>query len=234
MILIPNEFLLSKQKRSSYILMLVGLLAMGLIAFVSYALSYQISLPLRNLMKKMARVEQGDLSQRMEVSGNNEIGRLSRIYNNMLDSITRLISEVYASKLAEKNAQLSALQAQINPHFLYNTLNIMKSISRVRGIEEVAEMAESLAELFKYSMKNLQHPIPLHNEMEHIYHYMNIQQHRFGSRFEFSMNVPEPLRDASVLKLTVQPLIENAIVHGLGKVKTGGRIESRSDGLVRI
>ncbi|WP_169082437.1 sensor histidine kinase [Paenibacillus sp. PL91] len=224
LILIPNEFLLSKQKRSTYILILVGMLAMGLIAFVSYALSYQITLPLRNLMKKMARVEQGDLSQRMEVSGNNEISRLSRIYNNMLDSITRLISEVYTSKLAENNAQLSALQAQINPHFLYNTLNIMKSISRVRGIEEVAEMAESLAELFKYSMKNLHHPIPLRDEMDHISNYMNIQQHRFGSRFAFSMDVPEPLLEASVLKLTVQPLVENAIVHGLGKVKSGGRI----------
>lgn len=225
LILIPNEFLLSKQKHSTSILILVGLIAMGLTAFVSYAMSYQISLPLRNLMKKMARVEQGDLTQRMEVAGNNEIGRLSRIYNNMLDSITRLISEVYTSKLAEKNAQLSALQAQINPHFLYNTLNIMKSISRVRGIEEVAEMAESLAELFKYSMKNLQHPIPLRDEMDHISNYMNIQQHRFGSRFEFSMDVPEPLQEASVLKLTVQPLIENAIVHGLGKVKSGGRID---------
>jgi two-component system sensor histidine kinase YesM len=225
LILIPNEFLLSKQKRTTYILILVGLLAMGLIAFVSYALSYQITLPLRNLMKKMARVEQGDLSQRMEVAGNNEISRLSRIYNNMLDSITRLISEVYTSKLAENNAQLSALQAQINPHFLYNTLNIMKSISRVRGIEEVAEMAESLAELFKYSMKNLQHPIPLRDEMDHIGNYINIQQHRFGSRFEFNMDVPESLQEASVLKLTVQPLIENAIVHGLGKVKSGGRID---------
>lgn len=225
LILIPNEFLLSKQKHSTYILFLVGLLAMGLIAFVSYVLSYQMTLPLRNLMKKMARVEQGDLSQRMEVTGNNEIGRLSRIYNNMLDSITRLISEVYTSKLAEKNAQLSALQAQINPHFLYNTLNIMKSISRVRGIEEVAEMAESLAELFKYSMTNLHHPIPLRDEMEHISNYMNIQQHRFGNRFEFNMDVPEALQQASVLKLTVQPLIENAIVHGLSKVKSGGRID---------
>ncbi|GLX70827.1 cache domain-containing sensor histidine kinase [Paenibacillus glycanilyticus] len=224
LILIPSEFLLKKQQHTAYILILVGLLAMGLIAFVSYTLSYQITLPLRNLMKKMARVEQGDLSQRMEVAGNNEFSRLSRIYNRMLDSITRLIGEVYTSKLAEKNAQISALQAQINPHFLYNTLNIMKSISRVRGIEEVAEMAESLAELFKYSMKNLQRPIPLRDEMDHISHYMNIQQHRFGSRFEFSMDVPEALQDASILKLTVQPLIENAIVHGLGKVKSGGRI----------
>ncbi|CAM4077385.1 sensor histidine kinase [Paenibacillus alkaliterrae] len=224
MILIPNDFLLSKQKKSQYILILVGLLAMLLIAVVSYILSHHITLQLRYMMKKMNRVEQGDLNQRMEFKGNNEISRLSRIYNNMLDSISRLISEVYESKLAEKNAQLSALQAQINPHFLYNTLNIMKSISRIRGIEEVAEMSESLAELFQYSMNNLQHPVPLREELNHIGNYMNIQQHRFSDRFELSCDIPEALRKASVLKLTIQPLIENAINHGLGKMKTGGCI----------
>ncbi|UYO02687.1 sensor histidine kinase [Paenibacillus sp. PSB04] len=227
-ILTPKDFLLSKQKKSQYILALAGLLATVLIAFVSYLLSHQITIPLRNLMKKMTRVEQGDFSQYMSVTGNHEISRLSRIYNNMLDSISRLINEVYESKLAEKNAQLSALQAQINPHFLYNTLNIMKSISRVRGIEEVAEMSESLAELFQYSMKNLQHPVPLQEELNHIENYMNIQHHRFGSRFELHVSVPEHLLHASVLKLTIQPLIENAIIHGLGNMKSGGRIDLRA------
>ncbi|GGF99200.1 cache domain-containing sensor histidine kinase [Paenibacillus abyssi] len=225
MILIPNDFILSEQKRSQYILIIVGLLATLIIAVVSYVLSHHITLPLRYMMKKMNRVEQGDFSQRMTFEGNNEIGRLSRIYNNMLDSISRLISEVYESKLAEKNAQLSALQAQINPHFLYNTLNIMKSISRIRGIEEVAEMSESLAELFQYSMHNLQHPVPLRQEMDHIHNYMNIQQHRFSNRFELRCDIPEELLQASVLKLTIQPLIENAIIHGLGKVKSGGYID---------
>lgn len=227
-ILIPNDFLLSKQKRSQYILVLVGLLAMLLIALVSYILSHHITIPLRNMMKKMSRVEQGDFSQYMVVTGNHEIGRLSRIYNNMLDSISHLISEVYESKLAEKGAQLSALQAQINPHFLYNTLNIMKSISRIRGIEEVAEMSESLAELFQYSMQNLQHPVPLQDEMDHIHNYMKIQHHRFGSRFELHTSIPETLLTASVLKLTIQPLIENSIIHGLGKMKSGGWIEIRA------
>jgi sensor histidine kinase YesM len=231
-ILIPSDYLLSKQKKWTYILILIGLLSMLLIAVVSYLLSHHITLPLSYMMKKMSRVEQGDFSQRMEVKGNNEISRLSRIYNNMLDSISSLISDMYESKLAEKNAQLSALQAQINPHFLYNTLNIMKSISRVRGIEEVAEMSESLAELFQYSMNNLQHPVPLREELDHIGNYMNIQQHRFSDRFELCCDVPELLQDASVLKLTIQPLIENAIVHGLGKLRTGGvvRLEARRNG----
>ncbi|GGD66560.1 sensor histidine kinase [Paenibacillus nasutitermitis] len=226
-VLIPNEYLLAQIKRTQLILILVGLAAVLLIAVVSYILSHHITIPLHNLMKKMNRVEQGDFSQRMEVKGNNEIGRLSRIYNDMLGSISRLINEAYQSRLAEKDAQLSALQAQINPHFLYNTLNIMKSISRVKGIEEVAEMSESLAELFQYSMKNLQHPVALEDELEHIRCYMNIQKHRFFDRFELQSDIPEELLQASILKLTIQPLIENAIIHGLGKKKSGGVIGLR-------
>jgi two-component system sensor histidine kinase YesM len=210
---------------------------MLLIAAVSYVLSHQITLPLNNLMRKMSRVELGDFNQRMEYAGRNEIGRLSRMYNHMLDSITRLIREVYESKLAEKNAQLSALHAQINPHFLYNTLNVMKSISRLRGIEEVAEISESLAGLFQYSMKNLHLPVTLGEEIEHIHNYFNIQQHRFGSRFELRCDITAELLRSRILKLTVQPLVENAVNHGLRRMKAGGRITIwavQDDGILNV
>lgn len=224
MILIPKDVVLLKQKRIQEIVVIVGLITMLLIAAVSYYLSHQMTLPLHKLMRKMSRVEQGDFNQRMEPVGGSEIGKLSGMYNLMLDSITRLIREVYELKLAEKNAQLSALHAQINPHFLYNTLNIMKSISRLRGIEEVAEISESLAGLFQYSMKNLHQPVTLREEIEHIDNYFKIQQHRFGSRLELAADIPERLLSASILKLTVQPLVENAVNHGLRRTKKGGRI----------
>ncbi|MFH5184352.1 sensor histidine kinase [Paenibacillus sp. TAB 01] len=175
-------------------------------------------------MRNMSRVELGDFSHRVEYTGRNEIGKLSRMYNHMLSSISHLIHEVYESKLAEKNAQLSALHAQINPHFLYNTLNIMKSISRLRGIEEVAEISESLAGLFQYSMKNLHQPVTLREEIEHIDNYFKIQQHRFGSRIRLRCDIPPELLQASILKLTVQPLVENAVNHGLRRMKAGGCI----------
>jgi sensor histidine kinase YesM len=216
---------------------IVGLITMLLIAAVSYYLSYQITLPLNNMMRKMHRVELGDLQARMEYTGKNEFGRLSRTYNYMLDSISRLINEVYESKLAEKNAQLSALHAQINPHFLYNTLNTMKSISRLRGIEEVAEISESLAGLFQFSMKNLHQPVSLAEEVDHINNYFKILQHRFGSRLELQCDIPMELLQASILKLSIQPLIENAVNHGLRRMKTGGCIKIRAvkgDGILTI
>ncbi|NHN33697.1 cache domain-containing sensor histidine kinase [Paenibacillus agricola] len=227
-ILIPKNVILLKQKRIQDIVVIVGMITMLLIAVVSYILSHQIMLPLNNMMRKMSRVELGDFNQRMEYTGKNEIGRLSRMYNLMLDSISRLIHEVYESKLAEKNAQLSALHAQINPHFLFNTLNTMKSISRLRGIEEVAEISESLAGLFQYSMRNLHQPVTLHDEIEHIGNYFKIQQHRFGNRLELHFDIPAELLHASILKLTIQPLVENAVNHGLRRMKAGGSIAVRA------
>jgi two-component system, sensor histidine kinase YesM len=236
-VLIPKDVVLHKQNNIRDLIIAAGLVTMLLVAVVSYTLSHQITLPLRNMMRKMSSVELGNFSQRMDYTGRNEIGKLSRMYNHMLDSISRLIHEVYELKLAEKNAQLAALHAQINPHFLYNTLNIMKSISRLRGIEEVAEISVSLASLFQYSMKNLQQPVTLQEELDHIQHYFKIQQHRFGNRLELLFEIPEPLPQAKVLKLTLQPLVENAVEHGLRRMKSGGRVHIRAevrDGILSI
>ncbi|WP_284645638.1 cache domain-containing sensor histidine kinase [Paenibacillus silviterrae] len=227
--LIPKTIVLHKQQNIRNLIVAAGLVTMLLVALVSYTLSYQITLPLRNMMRKMSSVELGNFNQRMEYTGRNEIGKLSRMYNHMLDSISRLIHEVYESKLAEKNAQLAALHAQINPHFLFNTLNIMKSISRLRGIEEVAEICVSLAGLFQYSMKQLDRPVMLLEELAHLQHYFKIQQHRFGDRLELEYRIPDSLLKARLLKLTLQPLVENAVNHGLKRRKSGGRVHIQAE-----
>jgi sensor histidine kinase YesM len=224
-VLVANEFILTEQRKILRYIAYIGILSTIVIAMLSYILSHNITSPLRKLMIKMKRVEKGELSGRMKYTGNAEIDLLNRIYNNMLDSINKLITEVYESKLAEKNSKISALQSQINPHFLYNTLNIMKSISRIKGVEEVAEISESLADLFKYSMKHLKKPVPLKDELEHVENYMRIQQYRFGERFSLTSEIPDNLLQASVPKLTVQPIIENAVNHGLSNVKGGGLID---------
>lgn len=220
LILLPYDLIAEIQREAQQVLLLVGSVAVLMAALVSFLIARHITRPLRSLISKMNRVELGDFDSKMETKATGELGVVSRVYNNMLDSIKRLITEVYESRLAENRARLSALQAQINPHFLYNTLNIMKSISRLKGVEEVAEMSESLADLFKYTMKDLQRPVPLQAELEHVNNYMNIQRHRFANRYNYASDVPEILRNASVLKLTIQPLIENAIIHGIaGKRK---------------
>ena len=227
-VLFPKDAVLRKQEQIRSVIIAAGLATTLVAALISYTLSHHITTPLRALMRHMSSVELGDFRRRMEYAGNNEFGKLSRVYNHMLDSIARLIHEVYESKLAEKNAQLAALHAQINPHFLYNTLNMMKSISRLRGAEEVAEISESLAGLFQYSMKNMHRPVTLQDELDHIGNYFKIQQHRFGNRVNLTFDVEEPLRRALILKLTIQPVVENAMNHGLARLKSGGTVAVRA------
>lgn len=225
LVLIDNEFIKYERNQIMLFIGISGVIAILLIALISYLFSYNIAKPYTKLMEKMKRVEEGDLADRMELIGNEEIDVMARVYNNMLDSLNKLIVEVYESSLAEKNAKISALQSQINPHFLYNTLNVMKSISRVKGVEEVAEISESLADLFKYSMKDLDKKVPLSDELDHIDNYLRIQQHRFKDRFISEQRISDDVRQASIPKLLLQPLVENAVTHGLADKRKGGVVQ---------
>jgi two-component system, sensor histidine kinase YesM len=215
LILIDDDFIIYERNQIIAFVLISGVIAIVIIALVSYYLSAHLSKPIVKMMRKMRKVEQGDLSERMDFTGSPEMDLLARVYNSMLDSINKLITEVYELSITEKNAKISALQSQINPHFLYNTLNVMKSISRLRGVNEVADISESLSDLFKYSMKDLDKTVPLIDEIEHITNYMNIQKHRFGDRYQYSTYVQEEALKVYVPKLIIQPLIENSIKHGL-------------------
>ncbi|MBM7570079.1 cache domain-containing sensor histidine kinase [Aquibacillus albus] len=223
--LIEDEFIKFERKQIILFIVVSGIITIIIIAAISYLLSYNIAKPFSKMMKKMKRVEKGDLAERMDLSGNTEMDVIARVYNSMLDSIHKLITEVYEASIAEKNAKISALQSQINPHFLYNTLNVMKSISRVKGVEQVAEISESLAELFKYSMRNLDQPVTLQEEMKHIENYIRIQKHRFRDRFILTQHINEDVKNTLIPKLLIQPIVENAVNHGFINKKSGGIIE---------
>ncbi|GAB2572599.1 sensor histidine kinase [Gracilibacillus alcaliphilus] len=223
--LINNDFVVHERNQVILFIGISGAAAILIIAGISYLLSHNITKPFVNMMRNMKRVEQGDLAERMELSSNEEVNVSIRVYNSMLDSIHKLITEVYESSITEKNAKISALQSQINPHFLYNTLNIMKSISRVKGVEEVAEISESLADLFKYTMRGLGQHVYLEEEMVHIHNYIRIQQYRFRDRFIVSEYITDEVKKVFIPKLLLQPIIENAVNHGLGGKKREGIIE---------
>ncbi|UOQ86940.1 cache domain-containing sensor histidine kinase [Gracilibacillus salinarum] len=229
LLLVDNHFIISERNQILLFMVGSGLITILIIAIISYSLSYSLSKPLILLRKKMERVESGDLADRMDLTNNEELNVLIRVYNSMLDSINKLITEVYQSSIAEKNAKISALQSQINPHFLYNTLNVMKSSSRVKGVEEVAVLAESLADLFKYTAVGLNRKVMVAEEIEHIHNYMRIQQYRFVGRFDKEISVSEEAKHARIPKLLVQPIVENAVIHGLKHTKKNGIIRVRID-----
>jgi len=173
----------------------------------------------------MQRVERGNFSERIPVEDiSSETGKLSRVFNKMMDSLDFLIKQVYEAQIRTKDAQLLALQTQINPHFLYNTLNMMKSMANKHGVPEVGKTAEALADMFRYSLTDWSQPVLLEKELLNVRHLLQIQQTRFGNRFSFQIEVDDELKSIPILKLLVQPLVENAIVHGVEHLRSGGMI----------
>lgn len=228
-VLMPTTSITSTARQTGVVVLLLCLGAMLLLAGIMYVVTQRVTRPVRQIAETMALVEQGDLGVRVPLTrARDEVGRLNRGFNTMLDSLQHLITQVYEARLREKDAQLLALQSQINPHFLFNTLNSMRALSRKQQADIVAEMAESLAELFRYSMSNWNEPVPLHEELAHVANYVTIQRARFGDRFTFDCAVPPELMDALVVKLSIQPLVENAISHGLDRRRHGLRVVVRA------
>lgn len=228
LVLIDNQMIVYGKKQVFWFIAISGIIAISIIAVISYLLSFSITKPLTGFIQEMKKVESGDLTDRMSLGGYPEMDVLARVYNSMLNSINKLITEVYESSITEKNAKISALQSQINPHFLYNTLNVMKSIGRVKGVEEVAEISESLSDLFKYTMKDLDEPVALQEEVTHVENYIRILSHRFMNRFSFNKQIAENTQHVKIPKLLIQPIIENAVNHGLKNKKDGGEIILRT------
>jgi two-component system sensor histidine kinase YesM len=221
-VLIPVELITSEAQKAGLVVLLLCAGAVLVIGAILYLVTRRVTQPLQRMARTMERVEQGEIGVRVPLTfARDEVGRLSRVFNTMLDSLEHLITQVYEAQLREKDAQLLALQTQINPHFLFNTLNSMRALSRKQQADAVATIAESLADLFRYSMSNWNEPVPLHEELAHVTNYVTIQRARFGDRFTFDSTVPADLLETLVLKLSIQPLVENAISHGLDRRRDG-------------
>ncbi|MFC4598355.1 cache domain-containing sensor histidine kinase [Cohnella hongkongensis] len=216
-------------------LMWLGAVFLVIVSACSYYLVSGMIKPLSRVMVSMKRVEMGDFKVRLLEKGNrDEISQLSRIFNIMLESVDHLFHRVYQSELREKDSQLQALQAQINPHMLFNTLNIMKALCRKRGLADVSLMIGSLADLFRYSLKDWKRTVSLGEELDYIQNYMRIQELRFSDKLIFRCHVPEPLLACRIARLTLQPLVENAVIYGVEQSLEACAVEIRAErGIVR-
>jgi two-component system sensor histidine kinase YesM len=223
--LAPYDKALAQTVKIRNTILLIGAASLILVGLISFLTATNILRPLSALIATMRRVETGDLKVRLLDTGEtDELGRLSRVFNHMLSSVDDLIKRVYQSELREKEAQLQALQAQTNPHMLFNTLYTMKALSRQKGAYEVADMAESLGNMLRYSMQGWQRTVTLAEELEHIQNYVHIQSIRFGDRIHYRSMIDDSILHAEVVRLSIQPLVENAVIHGLEGRIDGGSI----------
>lgn len=181
-----------------------------------------ITMPLLKLQSSMEKISDNHFGERIEIAEQNEIGRLKATFNKMADRIDYLINCVYLEQLKEKQAKLDALQAQINPHFLYNTLGTIGAIAVVHDNMDIYQMSAALSDMFRYAVKQERPLVTLQDELTNLENYILIQKYRYGKRLHFSVRVPEELLSCQILVFTLQPLVENAIIHGLEPRPEGG------------
>ncbi|XME02245.1 sensor histidine kinase [Lachnospiraceae bacterium C1.1] len=170
--------------------------------------------PTERLLDGMKKFGEGNLSARVEVSGNDEITELTEAYNSMADQVQNLMEKVYELELSNKQAEIEFLKMQINPHFLYNTLDTMSWMGFSCGSEEITDMAVSLAEILRASIKQ-DIIIKISDEIRIVEDYLRIQHYRFRDRINAEVSVDEDIRDCYMPGFLLQPLIENSITHGL-------------------
>ncbi|WP_274648792.1 cache domain-containing sensor histidine kinase [Paenibacillus humicola] len=211
----PRTTLLQQLNRIKWITMLIVLATLIVSIFFSWAVSDVITNPLKIMLQSMRKFQMGDFSQQVTVKGKDEIGNLAMGYNVMVRRIKELIDDVYASELKQKQAEFKLLQSQINPHFLYNTLNTIAWSAQARKEEQIAEMILSLSNMFKISLSADKVSYTLQQEFDIVENYLYLQKMRNPAKLQYETSVDEDIRPVIVPRLILQPLVENAVVHGI-------------------
>ncbi|RKP52926.1 sensor histidine kinase [Cohnella endophytica] len=229
--LIQKKELLKQSNRIGTATALIAT-AIALVALLlSVIISGTITKPLIQIKKMMVDWNKGIREFDGKFS-KDEVGTIGETFKRISSENEELTERLIHSELKEREAELRSLQAQIKPHFLYNTLDSIYWMARLKKHEEAAQMALSLSESFKLSLNKGKETIPVFKELQHIQHYMTIQNIRYNNRFTYRANIEESIMNTEILKLIVQPLVENAIYHGLEPKLGDGKIEvsGRKDG----
>ncbi|MBB3111846.1 two-component system sensor histidine kinase YesM [Paenibacillus phyllosphaerae] len=218
-------------------MMLIGAICVGLAVLISVFIAFRMTMPLRKLRTLMRKVERGDLKVSFPVEQWDEVGQLGNAFNMMVSQLSELGYRLYETEIREKDAEIAALQSKINPHFLYNTLGSISMYAEVEGNREVVKMTNNLSRLLRYSLSGRKEIVTLRDEIEHVRGYMTIQKMRYEDRIHFGLDVEETLLECPVIPLLIQPIVENAINHGLDKGIGEGRINlacRRHQGMLAI
>jgi two-component system, sensor histidine kinase YesM len=214
---------------------------------IGYGFATSIIRPVRRLQHFMKEVEIGKLDGRVRVDSNDEIGQLSAGFNNTVEKLSHLLEEVYISKLREaemslkqKEVELKMLQSQMNPHFLYNSLETIRGMALEQNQENIASMSYALGKLLRYNLNNHSSTVSFREEINFCEMYLQIQKFRFEDRFEYKFDIPQWTMELRVVKFSLQPLVENCFVHGYGPTTSKLKImisiyrQSESSFVIRI
>lgn len=222
--MMPQSLLKQNQKALTQNLILIAAIMSIIIILLSISITRSLTRPLENLTTTIAKIRAGHTQQRVEIHRNDEIGKLGQDFNEMLDEIERLISYEYETKLLLNKAEYKALQAQINPHFLYNTLDTMSSIASIQNCSVVSDLCQSLSNIFRYSL-DFKHPFStVAKEIMHLKNYIYVMNVRMNENVEYQFDISEEVLQDSIPRISIQPIVENALKHGLRNKRGEKRI----------
>ncbi|WP_165452824.1 sensor histidine kinase [Paenibacillus thalictri] len=213
--IIPYKELRKNADEIIRFLAIVSLIALGCAYVVALAAAGRLVKPIRHLQSKMKLLKQGSLQVQATVTSNDEIGQLAEVFNTMVVDLNQLVKEVYERKLREREAELAALQSQINPHFMYNTLEAINIRALQNRDVVLSSIVRSLAKLLRYTVDQQEKPVILRNELQFVEAYLDIQSFRLGEQLRSEMYVDPSFDYCLVPKLLLQPFVENVIEHAM-------------------
>ncbi len=211
---------MQKAQQMFFIVVCVLVVTLAIVLLVAVELSATITGPIVKLRNLMAKTEDGNLTVRFQGKDQDEVSDLGRRFNRMLEQIQELVNAVYVEQEHKRKAQLQVVQEQFKPHFLYNTLDTIGWMAREYSAENIVKLVDALTNVFRISLSKGKDYISVEEEMKYISNYLYIQKIRYGPKVLYQMEMDEELREVQIPKLILQPLVENAIYHGV-KLKRG-------------
>lgn len=216
---IPQDKLMGDATRIRNVTVLSAFAIIGFALLISMIFTFTLTKPLRSLVRLMKTVQTGNLEVTFPVRGRDEIGLVGSAFNRMIVRVKSLVDDVYSAGQRKNEAELEALQNQINPHFIYNTLESIRMTAVINDDAEVSDMTQLLGKLLRYSIGPGTETVPLAKELEHLEIYLHLLNYRYGNRFVLSLPENGLNLQMPVMKLLFQPIVENAVYHGLDETK---------------
>lgn len=234
---LSREQLLQQRQLFIRLIFLICISIMALGVYITVLINHLINSPIVKMRKRMNAISQGDFTYDPSIEWDNELGEIGRGINHLSRNVVTLMENRLADEKKKQDLEYQMLQSQVNPHFLYNTLNSIKWMATIQGAAGIAEMTTSLSRLLKNITKGTKKVIPLREELALLDDYFLIEQYRYGGSITLQKDIPEELCNNAIPRFTLQPLLENAIFHGIEPKGGAGTIhlEARcADGDVEI
>lgn len=226
--IIPKTEIVSQIHRFNWIFLLM--IIMILLAILAFALATArlIFRPLKMIMKGMENIQQGNLNIILENNKNDEFGTIIHSFNYMANRVKSLIETIYQQQVHYRKAEILSLQAKLNPHFLYNTLDMIYWMLILKDEEEIGESVVALSSILRYSITHNNEFVTVREDMDQLENYLKIQRMRFQEKFQYTFEIQENVRELRIPKLIIQPLVENSFKYAFQDLKRSGSIVIRS------